>query len=266
MCAMAWVAAHASEYHIAPDRMLVAGNRRARGWRCRWLTAWRTERSRRAAEARCRSRRRCSRCIRRTISRWPGISNTGIGPVGARALNTAYIGGSPQQFPERYRARFGGVSRAAGPAADADRGGRARSSGAVRGTSGDGDEFRIWRACRTCWWPCRTAITPTMLRGAAWERRSRGKRSRISWRSICRRVRPANHRASIKMRATAGAASSAPTRKTNLGGVIPSEAVSQADEGSLSPRHARRNAWRCVTRREIPPATAGRQAPVGRSG
>jgi acetyl esterase/lipase len=29
---------------------------------------------------------------------------TGIGPVSGRVFNTGYIGGSPEQFPERYRA------------------------------------------------------------------------------------------------------------------------------------------------------------------
>lgn len=33
----------------------------------------------------------------------PWNQNSGVGPLSARTLNTGYIGGSPKQFPDRYR-------------------------------------------------------------------------------------------------------------------------------------------------------------------
>jgi acetyl esterase len=103
-CAMAWVAQHASDYRVAPDRMLVAGQSAGAGLAMQ--VAYGVQDGTFASS--------CGGSVpqpKAVFALYPPDDfamgwelNTGIGPVGARPLNTAYIGGSPQQFPERYRA------------------------------------------------------------------------------------------------------------------------------------------------------------------
>lgn len=103
-CAMSWVAAHASDYRIAPDRMLVAGQSAGAGLALQ--VAYGIEDGTFSSS--------CGGTVpqpKAVFALYPPDDfamawelNTGIGPAGARSLNAAYIGGSPQQFPNRYRA------------------------------------------------------------------------------------------------------------------------------------------------------------------
>lgn len=103
-CAMAWLAAHATDYRIAPDRMLVAGQSAGAGLAMQ--VAYGVLDGTFASS--------CGGTVpepKAVFALYPPDDfamawemNTGIGSAGARALSTAYIGGSPQQFPERYRA------------------------------------------------------------------------------------------------------------------------------------------------------------------
>ncbi len=103
-CAMAWVAQHANDYRVAPDRMLVAGQSAGAGLAMQ--VAYGVQDG--TFESSCGGTVPQPKAV---FALYPPDDfamawelNTGIGSVGARALNTAYIGGSPQQFPERYRA------------------------------------------------------------------------------------------------------------------------------------------------------------------
>jgi acetyl esterase/lipase len=104
MCAMSWVAAHAADYHVSPDRMLVAGQSAGAGLALQVTYG--------VLDGTFASS--CGGTVpqpKAVFALYPPDDfamawdlNTGIGPAGARKLNTAYIGGSPQQFPDRYRA------------------------------------------------------------------------------------------------------------------------------------------------------------------
>lgn len=103
-CAMSWVAVHASDYRIAPDRMLVAGQSAGAGLALQ--VAYGIEDGTFVSS--------CGGTVpqpKAVFALYPPDDfamawelNTGIGSAGARSLNTMYIGGSPQQFPNRYRA------------------------------------------------------------------------------------------------------------------------------------------------------------------
>jgi acetyl esterase len=101
---MAWVAQHAGDYRVAPDRMLVAGQSAGAGLAMQ--VAYAVEDGTFASS--------CGGTVpqpKAVFALYPPDDfamawelNTGIGPAGARSLNTAYIGGSPEQYPQRYRA------------------------------------------------------------------------------------------------------------------------------------------------------------------
>jgi acetyl esterase/lipase len=102
-CAMGWIAAHANEYHIAPDRMLITGQSAGGGLALQ--VAYGLGDGTVASD--------CGGNVpqpKAVFALYPPEDfamawnlNTGIGRIGARVLNTGYIGGSPEQFPDRYR-------------------------------------------------------------------------------------------------------------------------------------------------------------------
>jgi acetyl esterase/lipase len=102
-CAMGWIAAHANEYHIAPDRMLITGQSAGGGLALQ--VAYGLGDGTVASD--------CGGNVpqpKAVFALYPPEDfamawnlNTGIRPIGARVLNTGYIGGSPGQFPDRYR-------------------------------------------------------------------------------------------------------------------------------------------------------------------
>jgi acetyl esterase/lipase len=102
-CAMAWVASHASEYHIAPDRMLITGQSAGGGLAMQVAYG--------LGDGTIVSS--CGGTVpqpKAVFALYPPEDfamawnlDMGLPPVGARVLNTGYIGGSPEQFPDRYR-------------------------------------------------------------------------------------------------------------------------------------------------------------------
>jgi acetyl esterase/lipase len=103
-CAMAWVASHAALYNIAPDRMLITGQSAGGGLAMQVGYG--------LGDGTVTSS--CGGAVPQPaaiFALYPPDDfamawnlKTGIGPVSGRVFNTGYIGGSPQQFPERYRA------------------------------------------------------------------------------------------------------------------------------------------------------------------
>jgi acetyl esterase/lipase len=103
-CALGWVAAHASDYHIAPDHLIVAGQSAGGGLALQVAYAVQDG----TFTSSCGGTPPQPRAV---VAFYPPDDfalgwrlDTKIGPIGARALNTQYIGGSPEQYPERYRA------------------------------------------------------------------------------------------------------------------------------------------------------------------
>jgi acetyl esterase/lipase len=103
-CGMAWVASHASDYFISPDQMLLAGQSAGAGLAMQVAYG--------LGDGTVSSS--CGGAVpqpKAVFALYPpddfALSwnlNGGIGPAGARTFNIGYIGGSPEQFPERYRA------------------------------------------------------------------------------------------------------------------------------------------------------------------
>ena len=103
-CAMGWVARHAALYNIAPDRMLIAGQSAGGGLAMQVGYG--------LGDGTVTSS--CGGTVPQPaaiFALYPPDDlamawnlKTGIGPVSGRVYNTEYIGGSPEQFPERYRA------------------------------------------------------------------------------------------------------------------------------------------------------------------
>jgi acetyl esterase/lipase len=103
-CAMAWVAAHAGTYNISPDRMLVAGQSAGGGLALQVGYG--------LGDGTVTSS--CGGTVPKPaaiFAIYPPDDfamawnrKTGIGPVSGRVFNTGYIGGSPEEFSERYRA------------------------------------------------------------------------------------------------------------------------------------------------------------------
>jgi acetyl esterase/lipase len=102
-CAMAWIAAHASEYHIAPDRMLITGQSAGGGLALQVGYGLGDG----TVTSSCGGTPPQPKAIfalyppEDFVLAWNKA--TGIGPLSSRALNTGYLGGSPEQFPDRYR-------------------------------------------------------------------------------------------------------------------------------------------------------------------
>lgn len=103
-CAMVWVASHASEYHIAPDRMLITGQSAGGGLALQVGYGLGDG----TVASSCGGTPPQPKAI---FALYPPENfftawnlDTGIGPISSRVFNTGYLGGSPDQFPERYRA------------------------------------------------------------------------------------------------------------------------------------------------------------------
>ena len=102
-CAMGWIAAHANEYHIAPDRMLITGQSAGGGLALQ--VAYGLGDGTVASD--------CGGTVpqpKAVFALYPPEDfamawnlDMGIPPAGSRVLNTGYLGGSPEQFPDRYR-------------------------------------------------------------------------------------------------------------------------------------------------------------------
>jgi acetyl esterase len=102
-CAMVWVASHASEYHIAPDRMLITGQ--SAGGGLAMQVAYGLGDGTVASDCGGTAPEPAA-----VFALYPPEDfamawnlDTGVAPASARVLNTGYIGGSPNQFAERYR-------------------------------------------------------------------------------------------------------------------------------------------------------------------
>ena len=103
-CALGWIAAHANEYHVDPQRVLASGQSAGGGLALQVAYG--------LADGTFASS--CGGAPvppKAVFALYPPDDfalawrmNTGIGPAGARSLNAAYIGGSPEQYPQRYRA------------------------------------------------------------------------------------------------------------------------------------------------------------------
>ncbi len=103
-CAMVWVASHASEYHIAPDRMLITGQSAGGGLALQVGYGLGDG----TVTSSCGGTPPQPKAI---FALYPPENfflawklNTGIGPIRSRVFNSGYLGGPPDQFPERYRA------------------------------------------------------------------------------------------------------------------------------------------------------------------
>jgi acetyl esterase/lipase len=102
-CAVGWVASHASDYHISPDRMLITGQSAGGGLAMQVAYG--------LGDGTVTSD--CGGTVpqpKAVFALYPPDDlamawnlNTGLPPFGARTLNTAYLGGSPGQYPDRYQ-------------------------------------------------------------------------------------------------------------------------------------------------------------------
>jgi acetyl esterase/lipase len=103
-CAMTWIAAHANDYHLALDRMLITGQSAGGGLALQVAYGLGDG----TVTSSCGGKVPQPEAV---VALYPPDDfaiawnlDSGIAPASARILNTAYIGGSPEQFPERYRA------------------------------------------------------------------------------------------------------------------------------------------------------------------
>jgi acetyl esterase/lipase len=103
-CAMAWIAAHTDDYHLALDRILVSGQSAGGGLALQVAYGLGDG----TVTSSCGGKVPQPKAV---FALYPPDDfamgwnlDTGIAPASARIFNTAYIGGSPEQFPERYRA------------------------------------------------------------------------------------------------------------------------------------------------------------------
>ena len=102
-CALTWIAAHADKYRIAADRPLLVGQ--SAGGSLTMQVAYGLADGK--VESSCGGTAPRPRAV---IALYPPDDlalawrvDARIGPVGARKFNTTYIGGSPEEFPDRYR-------------------------------------------------------------------------------------------------------------------------------------------------------------------
>jgi acetyl esterase/lipase len=103
-CAMVWIASHASEYHISPDRMLLTGQSAGGGLDLQVGYGLGDG----TVTSSCGGTPPQPKAI---FALYPPEDfamgwnrKTGLGSISAVTFNTGYIGGSPEQFPDRYRA------------------------------------------------------------------------------------------------------------------------------------------------------------------
>jgi acetyl esterase/lipase len=101
-CAMMWIAAHANDYHIAPDRILIAGQSAGGGLALQVAYGLGDG----TVTSSCGGPVPQPKAVfalyppEDFVMAWD--MDTGVGPLSSRALNTGYIGGSPEQFSARY--------------------------------------------------------------------------------------------------------------------------------------------------------------------
>jgi acetyl esterase/lipase len=103
-CALSWIAAHANEYHVASDRLLIAGQSAGAGLALQVAYG--------LGDGTVQSS--CGGLVpqpKAVFAIYPPDDfalgwnlNTKLASEGARPLLDAYIGGSPEQYPDRYRA------------------------------------------------------------------------------------------------------------------------------------------------------------------
>ena len=103
-CAMTWIAAHAEDYHLALDRMLITGQSAGGGLALQVAYGLGDG----TVTSSCGGQVPQPKAV---FALYPPDNfamawslDTGIAPASARNLNTGYIGGSPEQFPDRYGA------------------------------------------------------------------------------------------------------------------------------------------------------------------
>ncbi|HKV06302.1 MAG TPA: alpha/beta hydrolase [Candidatus Acidoferrales bacterium] len=103
-CAMVWIASHASEYNISPDRMLLTGQSAGGGLDLQVGYGLGDG----TVKSSCGGTPPQPKAI---FALYPPEDfamgwnrKTGLGSISALTFNTGYLGGSPEQFPERYRA------------------------------------------------------------------------------------------------------------------------------------------------------------------
>lgn len=102
-CGMVWIASHASDYRISPSRMLITGQSAGGGLAMQVAYG--------LGDGTVTSD--CGGTVpqpKAVFALYPPEDfamawnlDMGIAPASARSLNTGYLGGSPEQFPERYR-------------------------------------------------------------------------------------------------------------------------------------------------------------------
>jgi acetyl esterase/lipase len=102
-CAMAWMASHANDYHISPDRMLITGQSAGGGLAMQVAYG--------LGDGTVTSS--CGGTVpqpKAVFALYPPDDfamawnlDMGLAPVSARVFNAGYLGGSPEEFPERYR-------------------------------------------------------------------------------------------------------------------------------------------------------------------
>jgi len=102
-CAMVWIVSHANDYHVSPNRMLITGQ--SAGGGLAMQVAYGLGDGSVASD--CGGTAPQPKAV---FALYPPEDfamawnlDMGIPPVGARWLNTGYLGGSPEQFPDRYR-------------------------------------------------------------------------------------------------------------------------------------------------------------------
>ena len=103
-CAMGWIASHATEYNISPDRMLLTGQSAGGGLDVQVGYGLGDG----TVTSSCGGDVPQPTAI---FALYPPEDfalgwniKSGLGSISAVTFNTGYIGGSPEQFPERYRA------------------------------------------------------------------------------------------------------------------------------------------------------------------
>jgi acetyl esterase/lipase len=103
-CAMAWIAAHANPYHVAAERMLLTGQSAGAGLALQVAYGLGDG----TVQSSCGGTVRQPKVV---FALYPPDDfalgwnmKTKLGPASARNFLQAYIGGSPQEYPDRYRA------------------------------------------------------------------------------------------------------------------------------------------------------------------
>ena len=103
-CAASWIAANADTYHVDPERMLAAGQSAGAGLALQLAYGL----GEGVVQSSCGGTAPQPKAV---FAIYPPDDfalgwnkDTKLGPITARKLLTAYLGGSPEEFPERYRA------------------------------------------------------------------------------------------------------------------------------------------------------------------